>query len=273
VYAIASLADDWPEQQQACIDVLCSYLQMPWLDDAPAAYLAERHVRRAVVQSIGRRLGSAGVGWSSRDFDFSDARLVDIRFENCHFGGQVSFARAVFEGNCLLAGLTFERGAAFAASEVAGTLTLDRLQTVHPAGLSFEGAVVDVGAELRVVAGVSEADRGRHPRLDRLIVRGLLSVQLPASQVVQPPLSLDWVDVEGGRVRMDVPLRVTKNRAVAHRPRVHARDWVLKDGCEIDIPQKLIDDDVVSFGSVLRPMEIPATATLTFRIAGDDRAD
>jgi hypothetical protein len=30
VYAMAALADDWPEQRQTCIDVLCAYIRMPY---------------------------------------------------------------------------------------------------------------------------------------------------------------------------------------------------------------------------------------------------
>ncbi|MBT2511344.1 hypothetical protein J7I98_37125 [Streptomyces sp. ISL-98] len=36
VYAMARLADDWIEQRQVCIDVLCAYLRMPYEPD-PAA--------------------------------------------------------------------------------------------------------------------------------------------------------------------------------------------------------------------------------------------
>jgi hypothetical protein len=30
VYALAGLADDWPENRQTCVDVLCAYLRMPY---------------------------------------------------------------------------------------------------------------------------------------------------------------------------------------------------------------------------------------------------
>ena len=39
VYAMAGLADDWPENRQTCVDVLCAYLRLPYKsnpgDDAP----------------------------------------------------------------------------------------------------------------------------------------------------------------------------------------------------------------------------------------------
>ena len=33
VYAMAGLADDWPENRQTCVDVLCAYLRMPYEPD------------------------------------------------------------------------------------------------------------------------------------------------------------------------------------------------------------------------------------------------
>src|SRR5262249_33713884 len=30
VYAMAGLADDWPEHRQTCVDVLCAYLRLPY---------------------------------------------------------------------------------------------------------------------------------------------------------------------------------------------------------------------------------------------------
>jgi hypothetical protein len=36
VYAMAGLADDWPENRQTCVDVLCAYLRLPVRRDKPA---------------------------------------------------------------------------------------------------------------------------------------------------------------------------------------------------------------------------------------------
>src|SRR5580658_9332253 len=33
VYAMAGLADDWEENRQTCVDVLCAYLRMPYEPD------------------------------------------------------------------------------------------------------------------------------------------------------------------------------------------------------------------------------------------------
>jgi hypothetical protein len=60
VYAMAGLADDWPQQRQTCVDVLCAYLRMPYEPDpgpdAPAAeqqgFRSVQEVRRTVIRVI-----------------------------------------------------------------------------------------------------------------------------------------------------------------------------------------------------------------------------
>src|SRR5689334_22112552 len=54
VYAMAGLADDWKENRQTCVDVLCAYLRLPYEPDpgpdAPErlAFQASREVRHTV---------------------------------------------------------------------------------------------------------------------------------------------------------------------------------------------------------------------------------
>ena len=60
VYAMAGLADDWEENRQTCVDVLCAYLRMPYEpdpgQDAPEpqrlAFQAVREVRHTVIRVI-----------------------------------------------------------------------------------------------------------------------------------------------------------------------------------------------------------------------------
>jgi hypothetical protein len=54
VYAMARLADDWRDQRQSCIDVLCAYLRMPWPFEA--AFAAEHQVRSTIAQEINRHV-------------------------------------------------------------------------------------------------------------------------------------------------------------------------------------------------------------------------
>src|SRR6516164_11257696 len=44
VYAMAVLADDWPENRQTCVDVLCAYLRLPYEPDPAADAPAEKQL-------------------------------------------------------------------------------------------------------------------------------------------------------------------------------------------------------------------------------------
>src|ERR1035437_7407145 len=80
VHAMAGLADDWEENRQTCIDVLCAYLRMPYEpepgDDAPAqerlASRGGREVRHTVIRVITAHLrANAPMSWQGLNFDFT----------------------------------------------------------------------------------------------------------------------------------------------------------------------------------------------------------
>lgn len=58
IHALAGLADDWPDNRQTCIDVLCAYLRMPFMpkpsDDADPneklAFRGHRESKLAVIR-------------------------------------------------------------------------------------------------------------------------------------------------------------------------------------------------------------------------------
>jgi uncharacterized protein YjbI with pentapeptide repeats len=110
VYAMAGLAEDWPENRQTCVDVLCGYLRMPHEpdpgQDAPwpewLAFRASREVRRTVIRVITAHLQKdidAAKSWQGRNFDFTGAIFDGGDFSAAKFsGGTVSFAGAIFDG-------------------------------------------------------------------------------------------------------------------------------------------------------------------------------
>jgi hypothetical protein len=56
VYAMARLADDWEEEAQTCVDVLCAYLRM---SPRPVVDITRRHehqVRKAIGSVLGQHL-------------------------------------------------------------------------------------------------------------------------------------------------------------------------------------------------------------------------
>ena len=109
VYAMAGLADDWPENRQTCVDVLCGYLRIPYEpdpgQDAPGperlAFRASREVRHTVIRVITAHLKvDAAVSWQGLHFDFTGVVFDGGSFDNARFsGGMVSFHGAEFAGD------------------------------------------------------------------------------------------------------------------------------------------------------------------------------
>ena len=122
VHAMAGLADDWKQNRQTCIDVLCAYLRLPYDPDpggdaAPAertAYQANREVRHTTIRLIGAHLRpGAAVSWQGLNFDFTGVVFDGGDFGGAVFsGGQVDFRGAVFSGGAVLfTGAVFSGGA------------------------------------------------------------------------------------------------------------------------------------------------------------------
>jgi uncharacterized protein YjbI with pentapeptide repeats len=102
VYAMAGLADDWIDNQQTCIDVLCGYLRMRYGPDPGNAeeLLADQEVRRTIVRVIAAHLrADAAISWSGKDLDFTGVVVKGGDFSGAEFsGGTVNFSGAVFSG-------------------------------------------------------------------------------------------------------------------------------------------------------------------------------
>ena len=121
VYAMADLADDWPENRQACVDVLCGYLRMPYARDpgpeAPESerlsFEAIREIRHTVIQVIAAHLrDGAAMTWHGLDFDFTSVVFDGGDFAHARFSGsKVSFLGAQFSsGEVSFLGAVFSGG-------------------------------------------------------------------------------------------------------------------------------------------------------------------
>ena len=147
VHALARLADDWEEQRQMCIDVLCAYVRLPpavvdgstgpsdpkTAGERPITPRAELEVRQTIVRLIADHLrvdpdDSTRISWRGHALDFTGA-LFDgtFSFSGAEFsGGLVSFSDAKFSG-----GRVSFSGARFSGG------------TVNFSGATFSGGTVD----------------------------------------------------------------------------------------------------------------------------------
>jgi uncharacterized protein YjbI with pentapeptide repeats len=147
VYAMAGLADDWEENRQTCVDVLCAYLRLPFESnpgqDVPEpewlAFRASREVRHTVIRVITAHLkDDAAVSWQGLNFDFTGAVFDGGDFSGAKFsGGTVRFIGAEFSG-----GTVYFNGAEFSG----GTVYFNGAEfsggTVYFNGAEFSGGTV-----------------------------------------------------------------------------------------------------------------------------------
>ncbi|MGW0021589.1 pentapeptide repeat-containing protein [Rhodococcus sp. NPDC003382] len=168
VYAMEALAVDWLQcrrytlprkravgkhEAQTCINVLCSYLRMPYepsardqthtktiirsgtADDVVEKHLEYRtedsQVRQSILQIIASHLQpKARSSWHHLDFDFTGAYLENANFENCVFRGRARFDRVQFHS---------ER-TTFKNAEFHGERTTFKNAEFHSEETSFEEA-------------------------------------------------------------------------------------------------------------------------------------
>ncbi|HEY3683571.1 MAG TPA: pentapeptide repeat-containing protein [Streptosporangiaceae bacterium] len=224
VYAMAGLADDWPENRQTCLDVLCAYVRMH-REPAPPGDPAERsewHGDRQVRQTIMRVVAAhlrtdAAVSWQGHDFDFTGA-VVDgadftgavfsgglVRFYGAVFTGDlVSFYRAVFSGGMVtFARATFDGvPVTFAEARVDGGVLEFPRAMVNGGTISFQDADFVAGQvrfrRVRFAGGVVEFPHAAFDGADVLFpdaefAGGTVDLGEPASWAA-PPVFDVWPD-------------------------------------------------------------------------------
>lgn len=108
VYAMGSLAKDWQEGRQICVDVLCGYLRAPY----PQDNLTESGVRQAIAGTL------LDLPYRVK-LDLRGAEFEDVDLSGRRFSGELNFDNAVFRGHmtdfsqCEFAGTMTFRGAVF----------------------------------------------------------------------------------------------------------------------------------------------------------------
>ncbi|MBB5848980.1 hypothetical protein E4A41_03600 [Micrococcus endophyticus] len=97
VYAMANLADDWPEQRQQCVDVLCGFLRLPPPADEGLG-AADAKIRTTIGAVLRDHLQEGGA-WCGLDFNLIGAYLVDLDLIGARFTGRNTwFTGAQFTG-------------------------------------------------------------------------------------------------------------------------------------------------------------------------------
>jgi hypothetical protein len=171
IHALAALADDWEDERQMCIDVLCAYVRIPAEpepDDEEdpatvAAWKGMAEVHATAVREIASRLrADASVPWHGYNFDFTGATFHSgpdfdgavfsggrVLFEDVEFAsGEVFFRKAQFSGalvsfafaRCTRADFFFD-GTIFSAGKILFT-NFERMPHIFFTEAVFSGGEV-----------------------------------------------------------------------------------------------------------------------------------
>jgi uncharacterized protein YjbI with pentapeptide repeats len=169
IYALAGLADDWEDGRQACIDVLCAYLRMPFRPRGPLPDFGQKHqpsrpwenlvglktegddpvmeiageaqVRSSVIQVLRDHLWSgARVNWHGAHLDFTGAVFQDASFDGMDFTDcTVRFDECLFVGECGFSQTLWKRTeASFLNAVFAGRLGFE-YSTFEESNVNFYG--------------------------------------------------------------------------------------------------------------------------------------
>jgi membrane protein implicated in regulation of membrane protease activity len=129
IYAMASLADEWLEQRQVCIDVLCAYLRIPYEPalDSQWQHDEESEVRLSITSVISAHLRpGAPVSWQGHEFNLVRAVLRSAEFAGIQMTGGRFFLSLVrfpggwisFDGMHVSGGEVWFGGAEFEGARV-----------------------------------------------------------------------------------------------------------------------------------------------------------
>ncbi|MFF2811792.1 pentapeptide repeat-containing protein [Streptomyces sp. NPDC058000] len=151
VYALARLADDWKEQRQVCVDVLCAYVRMPYQSNPrlPGYKEGELEVRQTIIRVIREHLQQPGeaASWSNCSFDFTGASFDGGDLSHSHFHGDVSFSGATFSSRLLsFHRATFSSGrVSFESATFSGGRVSFESATFSDSRMSFDSATFSHG--------------------------------------------------------------------------------------------------------------------------------
>lgn len=151
MYAMAGLADEWAEQRQVCIDVLCAYLRIPYEPalDSPWYHDEETEVRFSITNMISDRLRpGAPVSWQGHEFNLVRVILRSADFADIQVtGGRLLFSLARFPGGWTsFDGMHVSGGEVWfgGASFIDGRVTFDNAE-FSGGRVRFEGAAFTGG--------------------------------------------------------------------------------------------------------------------------------
>jgi uncharacterized protein YjbI with pentapeptide repeats len=205
IHAMAQLADQWEEQRQACVDVLCAFLRVtsdPTGTQPEDLREAHRTTIRLIKARLHRKRGQ--VNWQQCEFDLTGAVLKDADFSGAIFAGaRFLFDDVKFDGEVRFNHAVFARGRVSFRGAKLPVTNLTTRRSVSFVRAKFQGGEV-VFDEMVIASGEARfdtADFGSSCRVTfkRAEVRGMGSIYFEGATARGSGLSLADAEFhEGG---------------------------------------------------------------------------
>ena len=173
VYSLYRLADEWDEQRQQIIDVLCGYIRQPWPDENDQQTTkVELEGRQTILREMVARMKEDCVFTKGNyHYDFRGATFKsDTSFAGAIFTGDAWFGEATFTDDARFAGTTFNGYAGFTEATFNGVAGFGSATFNGVAGFTeatfsgagfgsatFNGVAEFTGATFNGYAGFREA--------------------------------------------------------------------------------------------------------------------
>ncbi|WP_445257000.1 hypothetical protein [Nocardioides aurantiacus] len=251
VYSLARLADDWPEQRQVCIDVLCAYLRMKQRTVAETSYEGFEHeiqvpddgdgqVRATIQAIIASRLAKdAAESWTDCRFNLTGAELVDFSLDGVRLSGLFLMNRALICGVCDFKSVVFAGGLDAQQLTIQGTLRLSGVTTEGERTIALTRSVIEMGGVLDVVLhDPPSAEAGWRLWLNGITCSGVFAIKVGPSKELQPILHLPGLTLDSHSQFQVAELPVSPNGNPG-RPRFTATDWSTTATSRVDVPGRV----------------------------------
>ncbi|MCG8154142.1 hypothetical protein GUY44_26955 [Pimelobacter simplex] len=247
-YAMARLADDWPEQRQTCVDVLCAYLRMTvrmkdYETDGYPLTLPDDgdvEVRRAICESISSRCASAdqsGGSWSPCDFNLRNAYLPDFSLRRARLDGNVILVGAQLVGRCDFTDVYLGNGMDCQDVIIEGNTRFRRITLGAGKAIVLLNASVRPDASLVLAVQTPRVGEQSQFTLGENRCQGSLEIQLAGVDYEPGTMSISRLRLPAeGEFRIGQPTMGGGRQF----PKIRAVEWMTEHGAAVVIPPPLL---------------------------------
>lgn len=248
VYALARLADDWPEQRQTCVDVLCAVLRMrPMMTTytSDEGYPVDDHddgdmqVRRTVIGLVSSRVSGKDALWVACDFNLAGSYLTDLRLRDAAVSGLFMINGATIDGLCEFTRCRFDGGLDARNLRIEGTLTFtDVLPGPRKSVVLSETFIASSGTLDFVLSNPPRSNEAWDIWPNKIRCAGLFSLKVKKTSYEQARFRIPELDLLPSATFRAV-LMQSSDPANTENPKIEAKEWSTTNSSTIGMPGSL----------------------------------